>query len=98
MSGQWFMAALLAEQGLTEAAIVGDLDHPATRSLVGIAQQSYQPLLALAAREAGAQTGVPILREREPAPGQPVAAWVCRHSTCSAPTAEPEEFARLLGP
>jgi uncharacterized protein YyaL (SSP411 family) len=98
MSGQWLTAALLAEQGLTEVAIVGDLDRPTAVGLVGIARQSYRPLLALAARRAGAQTDVPILRGREPAPGQSAAAWVCRQSTCSVPTDEPEEFARLLGP
>ncbi len=96
MSGQWLTAALLALEEPIEAAVVGDLGDPATEALLAAARQAFRPLVVIAARPAGAPTAVPILIDREPGPDVPAAAWVCRRSTCSAPTSDPAAFAALL--
>ncbi len=96
MSGQWLSAALLAEQGTTEVAIVGALGHPQGRALLAVVRGAFRPLLVLAARPAGAPSRIPLLLEREPPPGASAAAWVCRHSTCAAPMTTPAELLRFL--
>ena len=96
MSGQWLSAALLAETGLTEVTIVGDLSHPRGAALLAAVRDALRPLMALAARPAGAASAIPLLEDKEPRPGDTATAWVCRQSTCAPPTADPAELARLL--
>ena len=97
MSGQWLSAALRAQEGAIEIAIVGDLADPRGRALLDTSRDAFRPLVVLAARPAGAPSEISLLLEREPQPGEAAAAWVCRHSTCAAPTADPAELLRLLG-
>ncbi len=94
MSGQWLTAALHALEGAVEVAIVGDLGSPAAQRLVAAVRGKFRPLVVVAARQAGVPSAVPILLDRDPGPGIPAAAWVCRRSTCSAPTGDPATFAR----
>lgn len=96
MAGQWLSAAVMADMGLTEVAVVGDLREPRGRALLGTVTERFRPLTVLAARPAGRPTSVPLLKDREPAPGTPAAAWICRGTTCAAPTTDPGELARLL--
>ncbi len=96
MCGQWLSAALLAEAGVTEVAIVGDLSHPRGAALLTAARGTLRPLMVLAARPAGATSAIPLLADREPRPGEPATAWVCRRSTCAPPTGDPAELAGLL--
>ncbi len=97
MSGQWLSAALLAEEGTTEVAVVGDLADPRGRALLATVRDGFRPFVVLAARPAGAPSQIPLLLEREPGAGVPAAAWLCRHSTCAPPTTDPAELLRLLG-
>ncbi len=97
MSGQWLSAALRAEEGAIEVAIVGDLVDPQGRALLDTVRDAFRPLVVLAARPAGAPSQIPLLQDREPRSGAPAAVWVCRHSTCAPPTADPAEVLRLLG-
>jgi uncharacterized protein YyaL (SSP411 family) len=97
MSGQWLSAALLAEQGATEVAIVGELEDPPGRALLAAVRTAFRPLVVYAARPAARPTQIPLLLDREPLPGVPAAAWLCRHSTCAPPTSDPAELLRLLG-
>ena len=97
MSGQWLSAALLAEEGPTEVAIVGDLGRRPGRELLAAVRTAFRPLMVYAARPAATPTQIPLLFGREPGPGDPAAAWLCTHSTCAPPTSDPAELLRLLG-
>jgi uncharacterized protein YyaL (SSP411 family) len=96
MSGQWLSAALLAEEGAIEVAVVGDRGHPSGAALLRAARSRFRPHMVLAARPAGVPSVISLLGGREPEPGSPAAAWVCRHYTCAPPTSEPAELLRLL--
>jgi uncharacterized protein YyaL (SSP411 family) len=96
MAGQWLWAALLAEEGATEVAIVGDLSVPSGRALLATVTNSHNPLAVLAARPSGASSQIALLRDREPPPGASAVAWVCRHSTCAPPTSDPADLLRLI--
>jgi uncharacterized protein YyaL (SSP411 family) len=97
MFGQWLSANLLAEVGLTEVAIVGDLADPHAKALLSTVDSSFRPGLVLGARPAGRASSVPMLAGREPGADVGAAAWVCRDFTCAAPTSDPEELQTLLG-
>jgi uncharacterized protein len=94
--GQWLSAHLLAQIGLTEVAIVGDLADPRTKALLSLVDEPFQPALVMAARPIGADTVIPILEGRQPGPGGRAAAWVCRRSTCEPPISDPDELRILL--
>ena len=94
MSGQWLSAALVANEGLTEVSIVGG--GPEVAALFAAARDGFVPLVVVAAKPAGAISHIPLLAGRESQPGTAATAWVCRDSTCSAPTADPAELTRLL--
>ena len=96
MFGQWLSAYHLAETGLMELAVVGGLSDPEARALLAVVHSAFRPTLVTAARPAGSASLIPILKGREPEPGVSVAAWVCRGSTCLAPTSDPEELRALL--
>ncbi len=96
MFGQWLQAFHLADTGLTELAVTGDLSTPQAESLLSVASGSLRPAMITAARAAGADSVVPMLQGREPSPGAEATAWVCRNNTCSAPTSDPDELRTLL--
>jgi hypothetical protein len=96
MSGQWLSAALLAEEGATEVAIVGDHVDPTGAALLGAATGGFRPFRVLAARPAGAPSAISMLVGREPGPASSTAAWVCRHRTCAPPTSDPSALLQLL--
>ena len=94
--GQWLTAYHLAG-GLIEIAVVGHTDHPRTADLLSVVNATFRPSQIVAARPPGAASAIPLLAGREPRSGDHAAAWVCRNSTCAAPTADPEELRALLG-
>lgn len=96
MFGQWLSAALLRKRGLAEVAVVGALDTEDGEALISPLRTAFRPDVVVAARPAGRPTLVPILQDREPAAGMQAAAWVCRHSTCSAPTADPKTLVQHI--
>jgi uncharacterized protein YyaL (SSP411 family) len=94
--GQWLSAFQLIDDGAVEVAVVGSADHPGTKALLAAVNSGFRPAQVVAARSPGAESVIPILAGREPPPGTGAAAWVCRHSTCAAPTSDPEELRGLL--
>ncbi len=96
MCGQWLWAMLLAEKGATEVAIVGDLATAAAEDFLQVLRSSFRPHIIVAARPAGRSGSVPLLEGKELGPEEPAAAWVCRRSTCSAPTSHPKALKALL--
>ncbi|MFF4404047.1 thioredoxin domain-containing protein [Streptomyces sp. NPDC001404] len=83
--------------GPREVAVVGPGDHPGTRELHRTALLSPAPGAVVALGEPGAApVEVPLLEGRELLDGRP-AAYVCRHFTCDAPTADAKLLAEQLG-
>jgi uncharacterized protein YyaL (SSP411 family) len=93
---QWLCARHLADQGLREAAVVGDLANPPGSQLVAALNRHYLPTTVAAARPAGASTIVEMLALREPPVGPRAAAWVCTRGTCHEPTTDPATLLTLL--
>jgi len=98
MFGQWLSAFHLAERGIDELGVIGDLRSPEAFALLAAAGASFRPALVTAARSAGAASAIPILHGREPGPGVAAAAWLCRGAACLPSTSDPKELAGLLGP
>jgi len=98
MAGQWLTANLLAETGLTEVAVTGDLASPKAKELLAVIDSSFRPALVAGARQTGCDSHIAMLQGRETPAGTQACAWVCRHSTCSPPTGDPAELERQLAP
>lgn len=92
----WGLAAAEAlADGPREVAVVGPADDPATAALHRTALLGTAPGAVVAVGEPGT-TEVPLLADR-PLLGGRAAAYVCRHFTCDAPTAERAALAESLG-
>jgi uncharacterized protein YyaL (SSP411 family) len=89
------IAADLARGPMTEVAIVGDLESPATRELLTAVHETPRPRLALAAGHGTTRRPLPLLADRVSIDGRP-AAYLCRDYTCQAPTDDPAELRRQL--
>jgi uncharacterized protein YyaL (SSP411 family) len=89
------IAADLARGPMTEVAIVGDLELPATRALLAAVHETPRPRLALAAGHGTTRRPLPLLADRVSIDGRP-AAYLCRDYTCQAPTDDPAELRRQL--
>jgi uncharacterized protein YyaL (SSP411 family) len=96
MFGQWLSAQLRAETATTEVAIVGDVTTAPGSELLSVARSAFRPHAVVAARPAGRPSLIPMLENREPAPGTAATAWVCRRSTCAPPTSDPAELEHRL--
>ncbi|GAA1100397.1 MULTISPECIES: thioredoxin domain-containing protein [Kitasatospora] len=81
--------------GPREVAVVGPAGDPATAELHRTALLSTAPGAVVAVGEAGSKE-VPLLADRPLLAGRP-AAYVCRHFSCDAPTADAAELAERLG-
>ncbi|MFF3767751.1 thioredoxin domain-containing protein [Streptomyces sp. NPDC001922] len=94
----WGLAvAEAALDGPREVAVAGPEADPATAALHRTALLGTAPGAVVAVgAPAAAEADVPLLRDRPLVDGRP-AAYVCRHFTCDAPTAEPSELARRVG-
>ncbi|KJK58836.1 thioredoxin domain-containing protein [Saccharothrix sp. ST-888] len=92
----WGLAAAEAlADGPREVAVVGPAADPATAVLHRTALLGTAPGAVVAVGEPGA-ADVPLLADRPLLAGRP-AAYVCRHFTCDAPTADPAVLAASLG-
>ncbi|MEV6211096.1 thioredoxin domain-containing protein [Kitasatospora sp. NPDC051914] len=80
--------------GPREIAVVGPADDPATAELHRTALLSTAPGAVVAVGEPGGKH-VPLLADRPLLDGRP-AAYVCRHFSCDAPTADAAELAERL--
>ncbi|MGK4582750.1 thioredoxin domain-containing protein [Kitasatospora sp. HPMI-4] len=88
------VAEALAD-GPREVAVVGPAADPATAALHRTALLGTAPGAVVAVGEPGS-TEVPLLADRPLVAGRP-AAYVCRHFTCDAPTADARVLAASLG-
>ncbi|MFC8449640.1 thioredoxin domain-containing protein [Kitasatospora sp. NPDC057223] len=92
----WGLAAAEAwTDGPREVAVVGPAGDPATAALHRTALLATAPGAVVAVGEPG-PTDVPLLADRPLLGGEP-AAYVCRHFTCDAPTADTAVLAQRLG-
>ncbi|QKV92840.1 thioredoxin domain-containing protein [Streptomyces sp. NA02950] len=92
----WGLAvAEAALDGPREVAVVGPDGDPATRALHRAALLGTAPGAVVAVGEPGSEE-VPLLLDRPLLEGRP-AAYVCRHFTCDAPTADADALAAKLG-
>jgi len=96
MFGQWLLAYHLADSGITELAIVGDLNAPQTAALLSVATEGFRPTMIIAAHSGNSTSAVPLLEVHRLQSGEAASAWVCRRSTCLAPVTDPQELAGLL--
>jgi hypothetical protein len=91
-------AALLAEGGLSLALVAGDPEAEATRALAARARRALGPEDAVVVVAPGAPPPPGLdpawLAGREPRAGMPTA-WVCRGTTCSLPTTDPDALVPL---
>jgi len=92
---QWLVALESVHAGITEVAIVGEPGHPATRSLVRVAERGYHPFRVLAVGSDAGTAAVPLLAGRFALDDRPTA-FVCRDFACRQPVHEPEALAALL--
>ena len=93
----WGLAAAEAlADGPREVAVVGPAGDPRTALLHRTALLATAPGAVVALGDPAAAPGAPLLADRPLLGGEP-AAYVCRHFSCEAPTADPAELARRLG-
>ncbi len=96
--GTYFLAAELWVHKAAEVVILGPRDDPRVKALHAAASSSYAPsrsVLVAGGKESYLPALVaPMLRTREAKAG-PVA-FVCKGTTCSPPTADPERVRGLL--
>jgi len=92
---RWLSAMDLSLAPVVELAIVGTIDDPATRALLGEARRGYRPnqVLAVSAQPAG--SAVPLLHDRVAIDGRPTA-YICRQFVCRLPATDPETLRRQL--
>ncbi|MFD1830592.1 thioredoxin domain-containing protein [Streptomyces desertarenae] len=95
-TGWGLAAAEAALDGPREIAVVGPPGDPATAVLHRTALLATAPGAVVAVGEPGAEGAGPLLRDRPLLDGRP-AAYVCRHFTCEAPTADPARLAEAVG-
>jgi uncharacterized protein len=92
---QWLCALELAHVGITEVAIVGDVDADETRRLVRVANNGYHPFRVLAVSATPGASAVPLVMDRFALRGR-ATAFVCRDFACRQPVHEPEALEALL--
>jgi hypothetical protein len=93
---KWLQAIDFALAPVAEVAIVGDPAAPATRELHEVALGGYAPARVVAASPGeGAESAVPLLRDRTLVRGRP-AAYVCRGFACRLPVTDPDALREQL--
>ena len=86
------LAADLLEGPVLEIAIAGEPGRPDAEALLRVVRSRYLPRRVVAW---GLDSDLPLLRGKALLGGR-AAAYLCREYACQAPTADPEELARLL--
>ena len=90
----WLGALDFASSRVTQVAIVGDPEAPATRALVEVARRGFQPHRILALGDPESST-LDLLHGRFAVDGR-ATAFVCRGFACRRPVTEPEQLAAEL--
>jgi len=94
--GNWLCALDFAHAEIKEVAILGDLENPATRSLLETVWASFRPDCILAASPLPIPDHAPPLLENRPLVDERPTAYVCQHFSCQQPTTDADELARQL--
>ena len=91
----WLVAMDLAVRPITEIAVVGATDDPATLALLAEARRGYRPNQVVAASPDPAATLIPLLEGRLALDGRPTG-YVCRGFVCRLPVTDPAAFHNQL--
>ena len=91
----WLVAMDLAVRPITEIAVVGAIDDPATLALLVEARRGYRPNQVVAASPDPAATSIPLLEGRLALDGRPTG-YVCRGFACRLPVTDPAAFHNQL--
>ncbi len=90
--GQWLVAIEFALAPVTELAIVGEPDDPATLALLATASDGFRPHQVIAVSADGSGSAIELLHDRPRIDGRPTA-YVCRGFACRRPTTDPAQLA-----
>lgn len=94
--GNWLCAFDFALAPVSEIAILGDLDHPQTRSLISAVWSEFRPNSVLAAAPFPPPEGSPdLLLERVLLEDQPTA-YLCHRFVCRQPVTQPDALLEQL--
>ncbi len=94
--GRWLSAADFAAGDVRQIAVVGDLDDPDTKALLGEIRRAYRPDLIVAAAPDPPPKGAPALLAGRPMTGGRPTAYVCRGVVCRNPVTRVEDLRLLL--
>jgi uncharacterized protein YyaL (SSP411 family) len=86
---QWLIAMDLAMRPVTEIAIVGRPDDPATLALLAEVRRGYRPYQVLAVAADPGASAIPLLRDRVALDGRPTA-YACRAFACRLAVTTPD--------
>jgi hypothetical protein len=93
---KWLCAFDTRFQGITELAIVGDLQLVATQELLAVPSSAYLPRIILAADSLPLDPDAPaLLHGRSMIDGRPTA-YVCKQFVCKQPVISPSDLAKQL--
>ncbi len=94
--GKWLCAIDFTLTPTQEIAILGELDHPKTRSMLKLLWSQYRPHSVLAVSQfPPAPTTPPLLHNRPLLDNLPTA-YICRNFVCQRPVNSIQEFKSLL--
>jgi uncharacterized protein YyaL (SSP411 family) len=95
--GESLSAVDMLVTGLSEVALIGAPDSPATKSLLDVLRKPYRPniITALSPVDVPAESTVPLLSYRTLRHDQPTV-YVCRHFVCANPVNTPADLETLL--
>lgn len=94
--GKWLSALDFAANPVQEAAVLGELDDPATTSLVDVLWETYRPHLLAAISTYPPPEGSPALLNDRPLKDGLPTVYICENFVCRQPLNDPQELSRLL--
>jgi uncharacterized protein len=96
--GEALNALDMLVDGVSEIAVVGDLQDAATVDLLKVTTEGYRPNLVVAHSPADvpAEATIPLLSNRSQRDGKPTV-YVCQNFACQMPVTTPEDMRALLG-
>ncbi len=98
-SGHWLCALDFFLADLTQVTLVGALERPETRALVGVVSERYLPNRTLVGMQPGETLetpAAPLFRDRPAIDGQPTA-YLCLGHSCSSPVTDADALRKQLG-
>jgi hypothetical protein len=93
---QWLCAADFVLGPVHEVAVLGDLNDPATISILEPLRNGFHPRLLLAASPYPPPAGSPALLQGRPLLNNKPTAYVCQDFVCQLPVNDPTSMEKLL--